>query len=313
MPTIKLDPNAICVRIETTLQDQDSFVNITLDSGDGNGYVNVTDPTTNQRCGDRTCVILRQCYDTVAGIQLQGPSPNGWKGSIKWTTNGGNSFNRFECVPGECSGTNDPRDNTDFTVSGGQSPNGGVECLDGKVCTLLRTVTNTPTSIPTESPSELPTNQPMTPIPTFSPTSIPTSSPEVTAPPTISSIPSSSSQPSTSALPSSQPSTSSMPSTSSLPSSQPSESTRPSSSPTEDTLTDAPTADVLNQIPTYSPSLPIPTYSPTLEATIPVSNMCSFFAKIWGILFFSFLTSNLHLLLDLLTDGGGNYTHLCPF
>lgn len=242
----------------------------------------MVEPTTNQRCPQTPCVILRQCYDTVAGIQVQGPSPNGWKGSIKWTTNGGNSFNRFECVPGDCTGTNDPRDNTDFTVSGGNSPDGGVECLDGKVCTLLTDVTDSPTSTPTRSPSSQPTNQPMTPIPTFIPSYYPTSSPEVTAPPTISSIPSSSSQPSSSAQPSSQPSTSSMPSTSSLPSSQPSESTRPSSSPTEDILTETPTKDELNEIPTYSPSLPIPTYSPTEEATIPVSNMCSFAKRIWG-------------------------------
>lgn len=156
-PTIELDPNAICVRIETTLPDQDSFVDIKLDSGDG--YVNVTDPNTNQRCPQAPCVILRQCYDTVAGIQVSGPSLNGWKGSIKWTTDGGNSFNRFECV--ECTGTNDPRANTDFTVSGGESPSGGVECLDGSLCTLLRTVTGTPTKIPTESPSDLPTNIPV--------------------------------------------------------------------------------------------------------------------------------------------------------
>lgn len=246
MPTIELDPNAICVRIETTSQDQDSFVNITLDSGDGKGYVNVTDPTTNQRCPQTPCVILRQCYDTVAGIQVSGPSPDGWKGSIKWTTNGGNSFNRFECVQDECTGTNDPRDNTDFTVSGGNSPDGGVECLNGNLCTLLTDVTDSPTSTPTRSPSSQPTNQPMTPIPTFVPSYYPTSSPVRTEPPTISSIPSSSSQPSSSAQPSSQPSTSSKPSTSSLPSSQPSESARPSSSPTEastDSLT--PTEDVL--------------------------------------------------------------------
>lgn len=106
-------------------------------------------------------MILRQCYDKVEGIRVQGPSPNGWKGSIKWTTNGGNSFERFECVPGDCTGVNDPRANTDFIVSGGQSPFDGVECLNGNICTLLRIVTDTPTSISTESPSELPTNIPV--------------------------------------------------------------------------------------------------------------------------------------------------------
>ena len=122
-----------CINIRTGSNSIDGGnISVSIDKGDGNGYVGVINGSYSTNA-----VVLNQCYSGIVGVQVRGPTTNGWAGSIKTTgAGGGGSYSPMRCTSGCTPGAG----LTPISVDGNDSAFGTpVACVNGETCTLVPT------------------------------------------------------------------------------------------------------------------------------------------------------------------------------
>ena len=147
-PTATLEPT--CLRITTGNGTYDNgFLDVSVNNGDGSGYVEVTDSGINYPAES---TVLEACYTPgLVGIQVSNPQTNAWGGSIETSVDGGFSYSAMECLE-DCSGAI----TTEFiVVDGDGNGKGDTKCLNGDVCKLTVAPPPSPTISPsTQAPTE---------------------------------------------------------------------------------------------------------------------------------------------------------------
>ena len=120
-----------CLRITTGTGTFDGgFLDVSVDKGDGNGYVNVTSPGINYPAG---LPVLEECYPELVGVEVSNQQTNAWGGKIEASIDGGATYIAMKCL--ECSGTVDI---TEYIVVDGDGNGvGDTKCLDGQACKLI--------------------------------------------------------------------------------------------------------------------------------------------------------------------------------
>ena len=182
------DAASTCLRVKTSTDssygDAGGYLNVFVNTGDGNGYKEVTGASTDYYAIGST-VVNGVCYPGLLGVQVRGPSLNGWAGSIEASIDGGNTYApmvcKDKCTPaGGITSTIAVDGNDDITDS--TLP---VTCLNGEICTLALSQTANPskapspgpTNLPTPGPSHSPTMSPTTASPTANPSKAPSPGP----------------------------------------------------------------------------------------------------------------------------------------
>ena len=126
-------PRCIEIRTASSPSYSDGNISVSVDKGDGNGYVTVL----SNRYFDTGVKALNECYPGIVGVRISGPTTDGWAGSIKTTgASGGGSYSPMRCTSG-CTGSGD----TDFIAIDGDASDFGtpISCFDGNTCTLVPT------------------------------------------------------------------------------------------------------------------------------------------------------------------------------
>ena len=120
-----------CLRITTGTSTFDSgFLDVSVDQGDGNGYVNVTNPGINYPAG---LPVLEECYPELVAVEVSNQQTNAWGGKIEASIDGGATYIPMKCL--DCSGTVDI---TEYIVVDGDGNGfGDTKCLDGQACKLV--------------------------------------------------------------------------------------------------------------------------------------------------------------------------------
>ena len=120
-----------CLRITTGTGTFDGgFLDVSVDQGDGNGYVNVTNPGINYPAG---LPVLEECYPELVAVEVSNQQTNAWGGKIEASIDGGATYIPMRCL--ECSGTVDI---TEYIVVDGDGNGfGDTKCLDGQACKLI--------------------------------------------------------------------------------------------------------------------------------------------------------------------------------
>ena len=132
------------------------FLLVSVNKGDGEGYVEVTSPDINYPAG---LPVLEECYSPgLVGVKVSNSQTNAWGGKIEASVDGGVSYSAMECLS-DCSGDITTES---IVVDGDGNGFGDTMCLNGDVCKL----TVAPPS-PTISPiTQAPTDSPITQAPT---------------------------------------------------------------------------------------------------------------------------------------------------
>ena len=126
---------ASCILITTGTNS--GYLNVLVNTNDGNGFVEVTTPDTLYQQSE---VILDECYTNLVGVQVTSSRTNGWSGSVEYSLNDKSSpYLPMICL--DCTG---PVETTELiVVDGDGSSSGDTECLNGSsgnVCTLTTTL-----------------------------------------------------------------------------------------------------------------------------------------------------------------------------
>ena len=120
-----------CLRITTGTGTFDGgFLDVSVDQGDGNGYVNVTSPGINYPAG---LPVLEECYPELVGVEVSNQQTNAWGGKIEASIDGGATYIAMKCL--DCSGTVDITES--IVVDGDGNGRGDTKCLDGQACKLI--------------------------------------------------------------------------------------------------------------------------------------------------------------------------------
>jgi hypothetical protein len=91
-----------CLRVKTGgTQYDDGYLDVFVDTGDGNGYVEVTQSGVKH---DQNSVVVEKCYSGgLVGVQVMNSDANAWAGSIETSVDGGVSYTpmvcKDKCVP----------------------------------------------------------------------------------------------------------------------------------------------------------------------------------------------------------------------
>jgi len=131
------------------------FLLVSVNKGDGAGYVEVTNPDINYTAD---LPVLEECYSPgLVGVKVSNSQTNAWAGKIEASIGGG-AYSAMECLQ-DCSGDITTES---IVVDGDGNGFGDTMCLNGDVCKL----TVAPPS-PTISPiTQAPTDSPITQAPT---------------------------------------------------------------------------------------------------------------------------------------------------
>ena len=120
-----------CLRITTGTGTFDGgFLDVSVDQGDGNGYVNVTNPGINYPAG---LPVLEECYPELVAVEVSNQQTNAWGGKIEASIDGGATYIPMKCL--DCSGTVDITEY--IVVDGDRNGFGDTKCLDGQACKLI--------------------------------------------------------------------------------------------------------------------------------------------------------------------------------
>ena len=120
-----------CLRITTGTGTFDGgFLDVSVDQGDGDGYVNVTSPGINYPAG---LPVLEECYPELVGVEVSNQQTNAWGGKIEASIDGGDTYIPMKCLG--CSGTVDITEY--IVVDGDGNGKGDTKCLDGQACKLV--------------------------------------------------------------------------------------------------------------------------------------------------------------------------------
>ena len=126
-----------CILITTSTNP--GYLNVLVDTNDGNGFVEVTTPDILY---EQSEVVLDECYSNLVGVQVTNSRMDGWSGSVEYSLNDKSSpYLPMICL--DCTG---PVDTTELlVVDGDDTSSGDTKCLDGiagNTCTLVARLPN---------------------------------------------------------------------------------------------------------------------------------------------------------------------------
>ena len=89
-----------CLRVTTgPYAYDDGYINVFVDKGDGDGYLEVTTPGVKHT---HNSIVVEDCYPSLVGVQVRNTNHNAWAGSIETSTDGGAIHDSMVCID-QCS------------------------------------------------------------------------------------------------------------------------------------------------------------------------------------------------------------------